>query len=227
VADIEEFQDVIGVNFKNCPLLEQALVHSSYINENPGYTSGHNEKLEFLGDAVLGFYIAEKLYEDYPDANEGEMTRLRAALVSRNTLARVAKGIRLGDFLYLGKGEESSGGRQKKANLAGAMEAVIAAVYLDQGGEATRDFIMRILDAELKRIDRKEAIIDYKSKLQVTTQSMYQKVPEYRVLYEEGPDHDKTFTVMVMINGTVLGEGTGKNKKAAETEAARIALENL
>ena len=226
VADLEKFQDITGVNFKNLSLLEQALVHSSYINENPGYTSGHNEKLEFLGDAVLGFYVAEKLYKDYPDASEGEMTRLRAALVSRTTLARVAKGIRLGDYLYLGKGEESSGGRQKKVNLAGAMEAVIAAVYLDRGEDVTRDFIMRILDTELKRIDRKDVIIDYKSRLQETIQSRYQKAPEYRVLYEEGPDHDKTFTVNVMINGTVLGEGTGKNKKAAEAEAARNALEN-
>lgn len=227
MADIKEFQEKAGVNFNNLSLLEQALVHSSYINENPGYTSGHNEKLEFLGDAVLGFYVAERLYKDYPDANEGEMTRLRAALVSRNTLARVAKSISLGDFLYLGKGEESSGGRQKKANLAGAMEAVIAAVYLDQGDDVTRDFIMRILDTELKRIDRKDMIIDYKSRLQEIIQSRYQKAPEYRLLYEEGPDHDKTFTVNVMINGTVLGEGTGKNKKAAETEAARMALENL
>jgi len=155
------------------------------------------------------------------------MTRLRAALVSRNTLARVAKNIRLGDFLYLGRGEESSGGRQKKANLAGAMEAVIASVYLDQGEDVTKDFIIKILDSELKRIDRKDVIIDYKSRLQETIQSKYQKAPEYRVLYEEGPDHDKTFTVNVMINGTVLGEGTGKNKKAAEIEAARMALKNL
>jgi len=227
VADIKEFQEKTGVNFNNLSLLEQALVHSSYINENPSYASGHNEKLEFLGDAVLGLYVAEKLYKDHPDANEGEMTRLRAALVSRNTLARVAKNIRLGDFLYLGKGEESSGGRQKKANLAGAMEAVIASVYLDQGEDVTKDFIIKILDSELKRIDRKDVIIDYKSRLQETIQSKYQKAPEYRVLYEEGPDHDKTFTVNVMINGTVLGEGTGKNKKAAEIEAARMALKNL
>jgi ribonuclease-3 len=227
LAGIKEFQEKTGVNFSNLSLLEQALVHSSYINENPGYTSGHNEKLEFLGDAVLGFYVAERLYKDYPDANEGEMTRLRAALVSRNTLARVAKSISLGDFLYLGKGEESSGGRQKKANLAGAVEAIIGAVYLDQGDDVTRDFIMRILDTELKRIDRKDMIIDYKSRLQEIIQSRYQKAPEYRLLYEEGPDHDKTFTVNVMINGMFLGEGTGKNKKAAETEAARMALENL
>ena len=227
MADVKEFQNIIGVDFQNMSLLEQALVHSSYINENPDYTLGHNEKLEFLGDAILGFFVAEKLYKDYPDANEGEMTRLRAALVSRDALARVTMGIRLGDFLYLGRGEESSGGRQKKANLAGALEAVIAAVYLDQGENVTRDFIVRILDKEMKRIDRKDIIIDYKSRLQETIQSRYQTVPGYRLVSEKGPDHDKTFTVEVIVNDTVLGKGTGKSKKEAETEAARFALENL
>ena len=227
MADLQEFQNIISVNFQNMSLLEQALVHSSYINENPGYTLGHNEKLEFLGDAVLGFFVAEKLYKDYPDANEGEMTRLRAALVSRDTLARVAKGIRLGDFLYLGRGEESSGGRRKKANLAGALEAVIAAVYLDRGERVTRDFIMRILDKEMKRINRKDIIVDYKSRLQETIQSRYQAAPGYRLISEKGPDHDKTFMVEVLVNETVLGKGVGKSKKEAETEAARLALETL
>ena len=227
MADIKEFQDILGVAFQNISLLNQALVHSSYINENPGYTSGHNEKLEFLGDAVLGFYVAEKLYKDYPDADEGEMTKLRAALVSRDTLARVAKCIKLGDFLYLGRGEESSGGRQKKPNLAGALEAVIAAVYLDQGENVTRDFIIRILDKELKRVSRKDTIVDYKSRLQETIQSRYQTMPGYRLVSERGPDHDKTFTVEVIVNETVLGKGKGKSKKEAETEAARFALESL
>lgn len=227
MSDLKEFQKIIDVKFHDMSLLEQALVHSSYINENPGYTSGHNEKLEFLGDAVLGLFVAEKLYDDYPDADEGEMTRRRAALVSREALARVAKSIRLGDFLYMGRGEESSGGRQKKPNLAGALEAVIAAVYLDRGEDVTRDFIMRILDTELKRIERKDVIIDYKSRLQEVIQARYQTAPGYQLLAEEGPDHDKTFTVAVMVNGSVMGRGTGKSKKEAETEAARFALENL
>ena len=227
VADVKEFQNIIGVKFQNMSLLEQALVHSSYINENPSYTVGHNEKLEFLGDAVLGFYVAEKLYKDYPDSNEGEMTRRRAALVSRDALARVAKSIKLGDFLYLGRGEETSGGRQKRANLAGALEAVIAAVYLDRGENETRDFIIRILEKELKRIDQEDMIVDYKSRLQETMQSRYQTAPEYRLVSEKGPDHDKTFTVEVTVNDTVLGKGTGKSKKEAETEAARFALEDF
>lgn len=227
MPDLTGLQKTLGIIFRNLSLLEQALVHSSYINENPDCALGHNEKLEFLGDAVLGFYIAEKLYQDYPDASEGEMTKLRAALVSRDTLARVAKGIKLGDFLYLGRGEESSGGRQKKPNLAGALEAVIAAVYLDQGENITRDFIIRILDRELKRVSQQDTVIDYKSKLQEIIQSRYQTTPGYRLVSERGPDHDKTFTVEVMVNETVLGKGIGKSKKEAETEAARSALEKL
>ena len=226
MSNLDEFQVIIAVTFRDLSLLKQALVHSSYINENPGFTSGHNEKLEFLGDAILGFLIAEKLYRDYPDSNEGEMTRLRASLVSRDALARAAKGINLGDYLYMGKGEESSGGRKKKPNLAGALEAVIAAVYLDRGGNVTRNFIIRILEKEITRIKRKDVIIDYKSRLQEVVQSRYQTAPGYQLLSEEGPDHDKTFTIEVLVNGNVLGKGTGKSKKEAETEAARFALEN-
>ena len=132
------------------------MVHSSYINENPAFVSGHNERLEFLGDAVLGFIVAEKLFQDFPDLNEGEMTRLRSALVRRDTLARVARAVRLGDFLYLGKGEEASGGRGKAANLAGALEAVIAATYLDQGAATTRDLVLRLLGEELAKSGQPE-----------------------------------------------------------------------
>lgn len=227
MADLVEFQKIIGVEFRNPALLEQALVHSSYINENPGTAAGNNETLEFLGDAVLGFYVAEKLYRDYPDADEGEMTRRRAALVSRETLARVAKGLRLGDFLYLGKGEESSGGREKRPNLAGALEAVIAAVYLDRGGRVARSFTLRILAKELKRIGQQEKVIDYKSQLQELVQSRHQTTPGYRLVSARGPDHARTFTVEVMLKGKVLGRGTGKSKKEAETRAARYALEKL
>ena len=227
MPDLKEFQKIMGIDFHNPALLEQALVHSSHTNENPGNSIGNNEKLEFLGDAVLGFVIAEVLYQEYPDANEGEMTRRRAALVSRDALTRVAKGISLGDYLYLGKGEASSGGRQKKANLAGALEAVIAAVYLDRGIQVTRDFLIRLLDEEMACLVSKDTVIDYKSKLQETVQSRYQTAPGYRMVAEKGPDHDKTFTVEVLVRDSVLGQGTGKSKKEAETEAARIALEKL
>ncbi len=146
MADLAALQQTLGISFNDSSLLEQALVHSSYVNENPGIAPASNERLEFLGDAVLGLTVAEKLYQDFPHSAEGEMTRLRAALVRGNTLARVARTIKLGDYLYLGKGEEASGGRRKPANLAGALEAMIAAVFLDQGLTITRDFILRLFN---------------------------------------------------------------------------------
>jgi ribonuclease-3 len=227
VPDLVTLQEILGVSFHKLSLLEQAVVHSSYINENPDYTSGHNERLEFLGDAVLGFLVAEKLYQDFPDISEGEMTKLRAALVRRDTLARVAGAVRLGEFLYLGKGEEASGGRGRTANLAGALEAVIAAVYLDQGVTTARDFVLRLLGAEMSRVVNRGMGVDYKSKLQELIQSRYQLTPAYRLVAEAGPDHDKTFTVEVLAGDTILGRGTGKSKKLAETEAARLAVDRF
>ena len=227
MPDIDALQKILGVTFNKPSLLEQALVHSSYINENPTYTSGHNERLEFFGDAVLDFIVAEKLYQEFPDLSEGKMTKLRASLVRRDTLARVARDIKLGDYLYMGKGEESSGGRNKTPNLAGALEAIIAAVYLDQGMAAAGNMVMELLVEEWKKISRQNIYVDYKSKLQELVQSRFQMTPAYRLVSEEGPDHDKSFVVEVMVNAKVLGSGTGKSKKLAETEAARLALERL
>ena len=227
MPDIDALQKILGVTFNRPSLLEQALVHSSYINENPTYTSGHNERLEFFGDAVLDFIVAEKLYQEFPDLSEGKMTKLRASLVRRDTLARVARDIKLGDYLFMGKGEESSGGRNKTPNLAGALEAIIAAVYLDQGMAAAGNMVMELLVEEWKKISRQNIYVDYKSKLQELVQSRFQMTPAYRLVSEEGPDHDKSFVVEVMVNAKVLGSGTGKSKKLAETEAARLALERL
>lgn len=227
MPDLVTLQAILGVTFHKLSLLEQAVVHSSYINENPDYTSSHNERLEFLGDAILGFIVAEKLYQDFPDLSEGEMTKLRAALVRRDTLARLARVVRLGEFLYLGKGEDASGGRSKTPNLAGALEAVIAAVYLDQGATTARDFVLRLLGEELSRVVNRGMGVDYKSKLQELIQSRYQLTPAYRLVAETGPDHDKTFAVEVLAGNEILGRGTGKSKKLAETEAARLALDKL
>lgn len=227
MSDLTALQEILDIKFKTPSLLEMAVVHSSYVNENPGLVSGHNERLEFLGDAVLGFIIAEKLYQDFPDVSEGEMTKLRSALVRRDTLARVARAIRLGDFLYLGKGEESSGGRAKTANLAGALEAVIAATFLDQGIASTGNLILRLLSEELVKVVSQGMGIDYKSQLQELIQSRRQLTPTYRLLAEAGPEHDKRFTVEVMAGDAVLGKGTGSSKKLAETAAARSALERL
>lgn len=227
MPDIADLHKTLGIAFKDASLLRQALVHSSYLNENPGEVSGNNERLEFLGDAILGFFITEKLYAECPGSSEGEMTRLRAALVNGDTLANIARKIQIGDYLYMGRGEESSGGRDKKPNLAGAMEAVIAAVYLDQGVAGTRKFIRRLFKNEMVDVLSNNNIKDYKSRLQEVVQSRDQAAPVYRLIAEEGPDHAKTFTVEVIIGNSVQGRGVGKSKKQAEATAARVALEKL
>ena len=227
VHNIGSLQESLNVRLINHSLLEQALIHSSYLNEYPGTVTGSNERLEFLGDAVLGFIVAEKLYQDFPGLTEGEMTRIRSALVRRETLARVARSLKLGDYLYLGKGEETDGGRQKPANLSGALEAVIAAIYLDQGLTVTRELVLKWLVAELQEVVGRGKGVDYKSRLQEMIQSEYRSSPSYRTVRSVGPDHDKLFTVEVMIGDKVLGEGAGKSKKLAETEAARDALERF
>ncbi len=227
MPDLDTLQEVLGVNFRNRSLLEQAVIHSSYVNENLELVSSHNERLEFLGNAVLGFIVAEKLYQEFPDITEGEMTKLRAALVRRDTLARVARAVELGDFLYMGKGEEASGGRTKTPNLAGTLEAMIGAIYLDRGLATARDAVLKLLGKELSRVSRYGAGVDYKSRLQELIQSRNQSTPAYRLVAQTGPDHDRRFTVEVMTGDVILGRGTGKSKKLAETEAARLALDRL
>ncbi len=227
MPDIKEFQRILGITFHKPALLEQALVHSSFVNENSAHSIGHNERLEFLGDAVLDYIVAEKLYRDFPEISEGEMTKLRAALVRRETLARIAGDIRLGSFLSMGKGEEATGGRSKIPNLAGALEALIAAVYLDLGADAAKKLISNLYAEEWKKLTSSGAVIDYKSKLQEITQSMYQEIPAYHLVSETGPDHDKQFKVEVTVNSKVMGSGMGKSKKLAETEAARAAISRL
>lgn len=227
MSNSKELQKILGVSFKKPALLEEALVHSSYINENPPSAVNHNERLEFLGDAVLDFIVAGRLYREFPDLAEGEMTKARAALVRRETLARIADAIKLGDFLYMGKGEESSGGRSKVPNLAGALEAVIAAIYLDQGIAIAGEVVDRLLAEEWRKMTSHGADIEYKSRLQEMVQSRYREAPVYRLVSETGPDHDKVFTVEVIVNGKTQGVGTGKSKKLAETAAAHKALEAL
>lgn len=227
MADLVALQQALGVSFKDTSLLEQALAHSSYINENPDFTPASNERLEFLGDAVLGLIAAEKLYHQLPNLAEGGMTKLRAALVRQDTLARMARAISLGDYLYLGKGEETGGGRHKPVNLAGALEAVIAAVFLDQGLSTARDFTIRLLDEELLKVIRQGAGVDYKSELQELIQARKQQIPTYYVTEATGPDHDRRFTAEIRVGEATLGKGSGRSKKAAETEAARSALEKL
>ncbi|MDD5289003.1 MAG: ribonuclease III [Dehalococcoidales bacterium] len=227
MPDLTELQKVLGASFQQPGLLTQALTHSSYANENPGIAPASNERLEFLGDAILGLIVAENLYRDFPSLSEGEMTRLRSILVKQETLARVAESIGLGGYLYLGKGEEASGGSAKPANLARALEAVIAAVYLDQGTVVTEQLVLEILDTELRNCLYQGAIIDYKSQLQELLQAKTQQTPVYNLIETQGPDHNKKFTVEVRSGNDVLASGVGRSKKKAETEAARIALGKL
>jgi len=218
---------MLSVSFNEPSLLMQALTHGSFTNENPTLAPIANERLEFLGDAVLGLAVATKLYLDFPELSEGEMTKLRALLVRRDTLARVARGIGLANYLCLGKGEDTTGGRNKPANLAGALEAVIGAVYLDQGLDAATDFILRLLDAELEKAVSQRTDTNYKSELQELLQAREQQNPTYHVVEATGPDHDKRFTVEVRLGDTLLGRGSGKSKKAAETEAAHAILKRI
>ena len=227
MLDLNSLQKILRVPFNNPSLLEHALIHTSYVNENPepGVTS--NERLEFLGDAVLGLVAAEALFQKYPDMAEGQMTRLRAALVRREALAAMAKTYKIGDFLNLGRGEESGGGRRRPANLASAMEAVIAAIYLDRGLETIRDFIVSSITPELEKIIGQGDSVDYKSDLQELIQAREGQRPEYHMVGATGPDHDPNFTVEVRLGDRVLGRGSGKSKKTAEVEAARAALQNM
>ncbi len=225
MADLTGLEENLGVRFKDRSKLLAALIHSSYVNEKPGYDS--NERLEFLGDAVIGLVVAETLYEALPQAAEGELTQKRAALVSRASLARIAQKIELGDYLLLGRGEEATSGRMKLANLAGAIEAVIAAVYLEMGIEVARTVILRLMRDEIDRILSTPEETDYKSELQELTQSQGRGTPAYRLAGETGPDHNKIFTVELIVGGSVLAAGSGKSKKIAETEAAKNALKKL
>jgi ribonuclease III len=221
------FQQALGIVFNQPALLVQALTHSSYANENAATSPASNERLEFLGDAVLGLVVGEQLYRDFSELTEGDMTKLRAYLVRQETLSQVAKRIGLGDYLYLGKGEEGSGGREKHANLARALEAVIAAVYFDKGLDVVAKMISKLIMPELQAAISAGVVTDFKSRLQEYMQAQSQPPPMYHLIDMTGPDHDRTFTVEVRSGEQALAQGIGKNKKSTEAEAARLALEKL
>ena len=222
-----ECQKKLGISFNSELLLEQSFVHRSYLNENPNFTLPSNERLEFLGDAILDFIVAELVYKEFPELPEGELTSSRASLVCRETLAKMASLLKLGDYLLLGHGEEASEGRKKQSNLANAMEALIGALYLDQGLEKTSEFVLKQLKPFLERVKRGETKPNYKALLQELTQRERQLTPVYHLVKTIGPDHDKQFMVEVLIGSELLGVGAGKNKKSAEIEAARAAWEKL
>lgn len=227
MANYQDVQQVIGINFREPSLLEQAFVHASYVNENPDFHLPDNERLEFLGDALLSFVVADKLYGEFPYLTEGELTEIRTSLVRQETLAQSASALKLGHYLRLGKGEESTGGRERATNLADVFEALVGAIFLDQGLSTARGFILSELGGRLDEIRTRGTAQNYKALLQERTQAKHKQLPAYQVVEASGPDHDKDFIVEVTLGDVVLGRGSGKSKRAAEMEAARSALEKL
>ena len=224
---LHELEQHLDYTFHDLRLLRAALYHSSYANEHRAQSVSSNERLEFLGDAVLGFVSADYLYGKHPDLPEGELTRIRAALVCEDSLHEVAQRLHLGDFLMLGKGEESGGGRHRPSILADAVEAVLAAVYLDGGIDEARALVHRILLEKEPEQGVESRRRDCKTELQELVQRKPNQELRYELVSESGPDHAKVFTVAVMLNGQVVGLGSGHSKKEAEQSAARTALEQM
>jgi len=217
----------LGYRFRDVGLLEHALTHKSKAHEDATGGVVDNESLEFLGDAVLGFVIADLLYREFPHFDEGQKSKAKAALVSTTALAELGQKIGLGAYLLLGRGEEKTGGRQKQALLADGCEAVIAAIYLDGGIDAARDCILQELAEEIEHVRSPDFLRDFKSALQERLQASGRPLPDYEVTAELGPDHDKRFHVTVRVQGEVLASSEGRTKKEAEQAAARQALDKL
>jgi ribonuclease III len=222
--DFEKFEEQAGVSFRDKALLRQAFTHRSYINENRGTGALHNERLEFLGDAVLELVTTDYLYNKFKEMNEGELTSLRSALVNADTCAAVATNLGSNDFLLLSKGESKDTGRARQYILANTLEAIIGAIYIDQGYEVAKDFILRHITPLTEEIVEKGTWIDSKSLFQEKAQEHESTTPVYKTIRETGPDHDKHFTIGVYLGTKLYGEGEGKSKQDAEQEAARNAL---
>ena len=222
---IKDLEAAIGYRFQNITLLQNALTHSSYANERWHDGLMSNERLEFLGDSILGMVVADHLYKTFPDRPEGELTRMRADMVCEQSLANIADRIGLGGHLLLGHGEEQGGGRERASILADAVESVIAACFLDGGMDAARKLIETFILCEVPVTRLSNA--DYKTAFQERVQQKKDQTIAYRLIGETGPDHDKTFQVEVLLNGQVVGTGNGSSKKRAEQDAARTAMETL
>ena len=222
---LQHISEKLQVDISNYNLLQQSLTHRSYLGEMAEAMS--NERLEFLGDSVLGIVIAEYLFSQFPDRTEGELAKAKAVAVSEPILAESAKKLGLSEMILMSAGEEASGGRKRLSILADAFEAIVAVIYMDCGLEAARQFILRALEPILVDIERKEHIRDYKTLLQEHIQGIYKKAPQNIVIGEQGADHDKTFTIEARLDDDVLGRGEGKSKKQAEQAAALQALESM
>ena len=224
---IKEFEKSLNLDFNDKLLIQRALTHKSYPNENRRLNLKDNERLEFLGDSVLSLSVSTYIFNKFSDLPEGELAKMRAVIVSAPILAEAAKRIELGQFLFLGKGEEMTGGRKRDSILADTMEAIFGALYLDQGFSAAADFILKQLKVDIINVAEGNHIQDYKTMLQEVIQGNGNVRPEYEVVDEEGPDHNKTFIVAVKLKEDSLGAGQGSSKKEAEQEAAKVALDKL
>lgn len=222
--DFSKFEEISGIEFLNKALLKQAFTHRSYINENRALNLEHNERLEFLGDAVLELVTTDFLYKRFPEMNEGELTSLRSALVNADTCAVVATNLGANEFLLLSRGEGKDTGRARQYILANTLEAIIGAIYLDQGFEKAQEFILKHVTPLTDNLIEKGTWIDAKSLFQEKSQEHASFTPQYKTIRESGPDHDKQFTVGVYIGSELIGQGEGKSKQDAEQEAARNGL---
>jgi ribonuclease-3 len=220
-----DFQKIIQYDFRNVNLLKNALTHSSYINEGKSPQTGNNERLEFLGDAILDAVISDYLYSRLDHVEEGELTKMRAVIVCERSLAACGAKVSIGSYLRLGKGEENSGGRNRHSIVADAMEAVIGAIYLDSGWETAHDFVIRTFAELIEDAVSGRLHMDYKTEIQERLQSHGEADISYIIEREEGPDHDKTFYANLVFQGSVIGSGSGRSKKEAEQQAAKQALE--
>lgn len=222
-----EFQDIIGVNFDNIDLLDNALTHTSYANQHNLTYNHHNERLEFLGDAVLSIVVSEYLYKKYKNKPEGKLTKIRAGVVCESSLAEISRKLTVNQYLRIGRGEELSGGREKDSLVADACEAIIAAIYLDKGIEIVKEFIIGNFSDKIELTGRGKSYNDYKTRLQEHVQKSSPTIIKYAVVSESGPDHNKMFETEVHFNNKCYGRGMGKSKKEAEQNAAREALNSL
>lgn len=221
MKDFSKFEKEIGIKFKSIDYLRQAVVHRSYINEHPNFGLDHNERLEFLGDAVLEIVVTEYLFHSYPNRPEGELTNWRASLVNSEMLANVAEEIELDDYLYLSRGEaKDSNSKARRYILANAVEALIGAIYLDQGKKKAEKFVKKYMISKLDNILENQLYVDPKSKFQEKSQEIYGLTPHYKILSESGPDHAKTFQVGLYLGEELVAKGEGSSKQEAQVEAA-------
>ena len=227
MKDLALLERELQITFRNRDLLKQALVHRSYLNERPEALQESNERLEFLGDALLSVVTAEALYHRYPKSTEGELTELRAALVRRESLAKIAQELHLGQYLYLGQGEKTSGGMDRTSNLAAVLEALVGAALVDGGYGAARELALRLLAPALEEADRQDAFRDAKSQLQEVVQRQGLPLPTYRIVETRGPEHQREFLVEVVVGDRVMGKGVGRRKSEAEKAAASEALKAI